>query len=290
MKTLSQTEHSPTQRRGKFPFFHRFQTRRYEHTSDYLLVMTACINPSTQLDERFKFKRTDPSLRLQDYKGALQYWLNYPDPRLGKILFIENSGYRLDAIQEVYQKYLSKADHPKEVEFISLDCNEIPDGLHYGYAELHMLDNGLSKSKLFLDCKYIIKVTGRLVFPKLGRLLNLLPKSYDVCVDCRRNSLFVSSRQEFVVTQLMIFSSEFYRNNIRNIKHKLTPEISHIEKVIYLELIKHKPSPNKILRWKINVDPVGYAAHSGSSYQTLSKYLASLMRSIARIFFPGWWF
>jgi hypothetical protein len=261
-----------------------------QESSSYLLVMTACVNPASQLDKRFNFQRIDPILRLQDYKEALQYWLNYSDPRITKILFIENSGYRLDEIQKFYQQYLKETDYPKEVEFISLNCNEIPTGVHYGYAELSMLDEGLSRSKLLPSCQYIIKVTGRLIFPSLSKLLNLLPKSYDLCVDCRRNSLFVKSKQEFIVTQLMIFSRQFYKANLENIKCKLSTETPHIERMLYLELIKYEDSPGKVLRWKINVDPVGYAAHSGNSYQSLNKYLASLIRYVARRLFPKWWF
>ena len=62
-----------------------------------------------------------------------------------KIVFIENTGYPLQALQDA----ASAADiYQKEVEFISLQCNDCPPGLTYGYPELTMLDVALPQSRL----------------------------------------------------------------------------------------------------------------------------------------------
>ena len=47
-------------------------------SNEYLLVMTACIDPSAG---HYRIDRADPAIRLLDYQQALRFWLSYPDPR-----------------------------------------------------------------------------------------------------------------------------------------------------------------------------------------------------------------
>lgn len=124
-------------------------------SNEYLLVMTACIDPGAG---HYRIDRADPDLRLSDYQHALRFWLAYPDPRTRRILFIENSGYPLDSLEAI-----AAAENPlhKEAEFISLHCNWYPETSHYGYAEMRMLDLGLQQSQLRRDTTHMIKVTGR---------------------------------------------------------------------------------------------------------------------------------
>ena len=66
-----------------------------QHTASpsYLLVMTATILPAANAGVR----RADPQLRLEDYKRALRYWLNYEHSAADRILLLENSGADLSA-------------------------------------------------------------------------------------------------------------------------------------------------------------------------------------------------
>ena len=81
----------------------------------YLLVMTACVDPS---QGEYRLNRADPTIRLEDYKTALRFWLQFPDKRIRNILFIENSNYPLDRL-----KSIAEHENPlkKNVEFIGLD-------------------------------------------------------------------------------------------------------------------------------------------------------------------------
>src|SRR5260221_4026412 len=145
----------------------------------YLLVMTACVDPS---QGNYRFSRADPTIRLEDYKTALRFWLQFPDKRIRNILFIENSNYPLDRL-----KSIAEHENPlkKNVEFIGLDCNWYPPGGHYGYAELRMLDLGLQLSRLRNATTQMIKISGRFKFPSPTRLLNSLPAEFDAVADAR---------------------------------------------------------------------------------------------------------
>jgi hypothetical protein len=66
----------------------------------------------------------------------------------------------------------SKTRSAAKSSFLSLPAREIPAGTNYGYAEMQTLDEGLALSKLRLATTHMIKVTGRLTFPALGKALD----------------------------------------------------------------------------------------------------------------------
>jgi hypothetical protein len=249
----------------------------------YLVVLTACIDPSTG---RHRVHRSDPAVRLGDYADGLRFWLGLADPRLSRVLFLDNSGYPLDKLAEV-----AAGDNPhrKQVELISMRCNECPEGVSYGYSELAMLDEGLGRSELAKECTHLIKATGRLRFPKIRRLLDRLPADFEFAVDARDNAWFVRSPQRFVTTQLMIFSRSFYEQHLRGIRDELSPEVPLIENLLFAKLMKYKGKAGAILRWPVSVDPVGRAAHWDKDYGSMKHRVRNLLRGVCRRVAPGWW-
>lgn len=251
----------------------------------YLLVMTACIDPSAG---QYQLHRNNPSTRLEDYKSALRYWLLYPDERIRKILFIENSNYPLDALKEI-----SLHDNPlgKEVEFVSLDCNWYPPGGHYGYAELRMLDLGLENSKLREQTTHMIKVSGRFKFPNLRRLLNKLPDNFDAVADTRAWRSFTKRHTHpNVTTQIILFKHDFYRKHLqRSYKDLETGGDTHMESIYYTKLAALKDTHNIRFRFPMNVSPVGQPAHRTKSYQHPSQMATDAVRGVVRRLFPAWW-
>lgn len=252
-------------------------------SSKYVILISACIDPS---NGSIEVSRSDPSIRLQDYISGLRFWLNIADRRLDKIVFIENSGYPLDALKEIAHN-----SNPlnKQVEFISLCCNDYPEGVHYGYAELNMIDEAFTLSKLLNESSYLIKATGRLTFPTISRLLDRLKDNFLFAVDCRNNNLFVPCPQVFVTTQLMIFSTSFYKNHLLDIKTGLSKDMICIEALIYNKLITFQSEKGAILRWSVNVDPSGYSSGWSKNYDSLKQKSINQARAICRILFPNWW-
>jgi len=250
-------------------------------SNKYVLVLTACISPVIT-----NFYRLDPRVRIKDYQNSLKFWLLNPDERLNKILFIENSGYDLSSIRALIETYNI---YNKEVEILQCDKNYIPEGFHYGYAELSMIDYALENSCLLKNSHYFIKVTGRLVFNDLSRLLDHLSYDYLFSVDFRNNTLFVKLPQRFVTTQLMIFNTSFYQGNFLNVKNELNKERRLIENLFYEKLIAYKNNNKCMLRWPINVDPTGHAGHWNKSYNSLKPMLINRIRSWCRVIFPRWW-
>lgn len=278
----------------------------------YLLVLTATIRPANLPG----IKRKDVQLRLNDYLTALRFWLSYPDPRLRKILFLENSGYDLSAIQHLVEG----SNSGKEVEIISVPGNNIPPGIGYGYGELEMLDQGLGRSELRKFTTHMVKVTGRLMFPTLTRLLDRLPLSYEIAVDCRHRGRFLmilerifkspgvskvnprtiskiirdamsEPSKPFTACQLMIYSHRFYDRYLRTSYHEMrTPYPRLIENLICDRLVPFEGQEGILLRWPINVEPYGFAGHAAKRYDSVHRILIRQTRGIMRRLAPNLWF
>lgn len=246
----------------------------------YAVLMTACVDPS---QGRIKVQRSDPKVRLEDYKQGLSFWLTLSDHRIRNIVFIENSGYPLDELQTV------AAGSDKLVEFISLCNNIYPANAHYGYAELAMIDEAFKRSKMLNDSPYFIKATGRLTFPHVTKLLNRLPDEYLFAVDCRNSRFTVVTPT--ASTPLMLFSTEFYRENLMGSSQELIAFSGYIEDSLYDKLAGFNGRPGAILRWPVNCSPVGHAAfwHKPKRYDSPQHKAMQAVRAVGRKVIPSWW-
>ena len=245
----------------------------------FLVVMTATITPA----EGVTLVRADPAVRKQDYLRALRFWLDQRDPRLGKILFLENSGAPLDDFEVL-------ADGSgKPVEFISVPPTPIPAGLHYDYAEVKMLEYGLARSELWKDSSIMIKATGRLRFPGIAELLDRLPGDLEIAVDCRNRGRLFGGKRGFVPTQLFLVGKEFYHSHIETCYERMTPT-DYLELLIYDELNALPKSRRRVLRWPVSVEPEGFAAHTSKQYNSPGRRAVVLVRKVLRTVAPWYWF
>jgi hypothetical protein len=254
--------------------------------NQYLLVMTACIDPGAG---HATLQRADPAVRRRDYEEALRFWLGYPDPRINRILFIENSGASLSSLEEIVRD-----ENPlgKEVEFVGLDCNWYPPGGHYCYAEMRMLDLGLEQSALARVTSHMIKATGRLKFPALSALLDRTADGVEAMADSRLwRTPFTRHAPPFVCTQIILFSHRFYRDHLAGACHELETGSDWIESLYFRKLYPlHRQSPlTVVMRFPCNVDPVGQPAHRLESYTDPRQQAVNAARAVLRRVAPWWW-
>lgn len=247
------------------------------------ILMTACIDPSAG---KIKVQRSDPEIRLKDYIIALEFWLNIDDARLRNIVFVDNSAYPLDSLIATASK---KNKFNKTIEFISLDCNDYPEGVHYGYGELKMIDSAFNRSKVLHSSSHFLKATGRLTFPDISKLLDYLSADQLFSVDCRRIPFLEKKYHSFVTTQLMIFSTNFYKENLIDLKSCLNKKMTHIESIFFERLIPFDGVDGVMLRWPINVNPVGEAAHWKKNYSSKKQRFYGIIRGYFRRLLPFFW-
>jgi hypothetical protein len=260
----------------------------------YLLVLTATVTPSAGV----QVQRNDPVTRRDDYTRGFRFWLKNADPRINRILFLENSGEDLTFLKEIVEEENIFA---KAVEFISTPHIAVPAGLHYGWGELKMLDYGLSQSRLVKETSHFIKATGRFTFPNISKLLDRTPTGCDVMVDCRipassyRNGLnlipaLLKRQGAGVTTQLTIFSHRFYQAHILGLVDTMRPfgYPGMMEPLLYDELIKMEHADGVYLRFPVNCDPSGVGASLGDVYDSKTRRAVRLLRAASRK--TGLWF
>jgi hypothetical protein len=248
----------------------------------YLLVMTATIIPAANAG----VKRADPQLRLEDYKKALRYWLAYPHPAADRILLLENSGADLAELRAI-----AADENPldKPVEILSVAGNTIPKGTNYGYTEMQMLDQGLALSKLREQTTHMIKVTGRLTFPALGKALDRIAKPFSLMIDCRK--LGFPRRGYDANTQLFVCSHDFYDQVLRDSRKEMnSTDVRLLEHLIFRKVIPFKGQPGIHLRFPCNVEPVGYSGFKSKSYNSPGLALTRAIRAVLRVVAPDYWF
>jgi hypothetical protein len=262
-------------------------------TPRYLLVMTATVTPAANA----QVKRFSPQVRLEDYKRALRYWLNYPHRVAERILFLENSGADLTELRTI-----AETENPaaKEVEFLALPKQEIPAGLNYGYTEMQMLDEGLALSKLRAATTHMVKVTGRLTFPALGKALDRISdriekragavrRPLELMIDCRK--LGFPRRGCDAQVQLFACSHGFYDRELRNAKSEMSSTgLRLLEQLTYHKVIPFKGRPGYFLRFPCNIDPVGVFGFKDRRYDSARSLIPRTIRAVLRVVAPGYWF
>lgn len=268
-----------------------------ETTISYTLVLTACIDPITSSKGKITVQRNNPKIRLEDYLKALKFWFNYQDLRIKKIIFIDNSGYSLDSLIE-----LAKRENiwQRKYEFISMNNNEVIDGLSYGYSEFKLVDEGLKRSSIIEDRDYILKSTGRYMYPNISKLLNKLPSKFLFVADSVdfysigfhkfKIVKFKSSRTN---VGLFIAQFRFYNDKLRKIYKDLVPfdwkEKAFIETWLFKITKPLCDNQNIILRFPCNCQPLGIGGNN-TNYSSLRHKIIESCRGIGRIIVPDFWF
>lgn len=146
----------------------------------HFLVMTATITPPPEAPG---LTRTDPGLRLDDYRAALAHYCGLIGGCIDGIVFAENSGSDLTALEQV-----AATVAPGKVEFLPIDArtNEPEGGRCFG--ESRILDAVMAGSALVADAgsgDLFWKVTGRYRVLNLPALIRTRPKSFDFYCDLR---------------------------------------------------------------------------------------------------------
>lgn len=251
----------------------------------YTLLITACISPNA---DNFKFNqhfRIDPQIRMEDYIRSFKYWLHYQEPLIVNLVFIENSGYDISPLKKMAEEY---NQFNRNIEYIQINATAIPKGIHYGYSELEMIDEAIKRSKLLHETPFFIKVTGRLFFPRLSKLIRTENTCFNFLADSR-DYAFGAKQKRYIVTTLLIIKFDFYKRKLLGVRHDMREGVSSHFETLYYNLLKPLSLKDKsiLLRFPFNVDPVGYGAHWNVNYNSVLKRVESTIRGIARVLLPS---
>ena len=234
---------------------------------------------------------TLPEQRQEDYIKSLKYYLtNHPLVR--KLIFIENSGWDLSQIKEVTKNN----PHQKQVEFISLNCNDFPRQYGKGFGECLLIEKGLEQSTLFQDVTHIAKITGRIYLENLTEVLLSIKKPFDCFCDYKdqgyklRRLWGQKTAGPHCDTRFLIFSKQFYSQQIKplHIRHQQQESGGFcIEAEFYRAIKKAEANSKVISRFSVEPKFSGVAGHfGGKDYDSNLEKTKYQIRSFSRVAVP----
>jgi len=244
-----------------------------------VILMTATIRPPA-------LPQSAAAVRLEEYRRALEFWLKHPDRRIRGVVFCDNSAASVESLRDS----AANDRNGRPVEFISGAHNTIPEGMHYGYAEIGIVDHALRESTLLRQADVFAKATGRLTFPNFTTLLDRLPQEFDCAIDYYRAPRHLRGTYR-ARTQLMLFSPKFYEDALLGTRHTMRVQgISHIEEAIpaVLKPEEHRDAARCIFRWPVECMPSGVGGN-GQRYDGLMYQAKSRVRGALRSVAPWWW-
>jgi hypothetical protein len=226
--------------------------------------------------------RPDPQVREEDYLACLRYYINN-HPRIRKLVFIENSNWPLDRLRTA----LDENPHGKDVEFISLNCNDFPRELGKSYGEFLLLERGFTASRLARDAHYLGKLTGRNFLMNLTQILARVREPFDLLCDMRDHGIYEMLGLPYcgrhADTRLLIFSHTFYDKEIRGRYVELNEGKGFFAENLIYRLAKHPPAGAIVLpRFPREPDFRGLAGHWSKDYGSAREVLKRKLRGATR--------
>jgi hypothetical protein len=253
---------------------------------EFVLLLTASINPKGMPG----VSQPDPEDRANTYLECLTYYLG-SDSRVRKIVVAENSGWPLDRFQELIALHNPTS---KEVELISLDYNNYPREKGKSYGELLLIDKALHASQLAKSSKYIGKMTGRNLLLNMTKVLEKIPRDFELFCDIRDHNFYqllgMSDCGHHCDSRFFVFTHQFHELHLRGAYSLLPFENGYTIEGLLYDLVKaHEDSEPIIKRFRVEPEYRGSAGHFmknklkdyGSSKEMVKRRIRSCSRRVA---------
>ena len=249
-----------------------------------LVLLTATITPPAGVPA---LERTDPADRLDDYRRALTFYLGLPGAAVDRIVFAENSGTDLRPLEEVVERI--GAD--KDAELLSFHGLDYPIEHGRGVGETRLIDTALERSRLLRalgEQELFWKVTGRLRFTNLDRLIASTPPNCDLYADFRRLP------RQWIDTRVVACTPGAFRDLfVSRLDLMRQDELdrqgySAPEERLFSELMAERANWRIVPRLRAEPLIEGYSGF-GDDYARPTRRLWSHTRGVIRKLAPGLW-
>jgi hypothetical protein len=177
-----------------------------------VLILTATITPPTGA---IKLARTDPKLRMSDYRKALSFYLpSLLDGTISSLIFADNSDSDMSELETLC------ATHgvSQKTEFISTHGLEDPPAYGRGFGEFKMLDDVMKNSRTIRELPSqanIWKLTGRYIIRNLEEVMRTRPPDADIYCHCRNIPM------RWIDLYVLCWNRDSYDEVLKNIFHSL---------------------------------------------------------------------
>jgi hypothetical protein len=246
------------------------------------LLLTASVRVNRGLAD---VTSPDAGEREAEYAATLRYLMR-EHPRVRKIVFAENSGWPLARLEQAV------ADNPwgKQVEFLQLDCNDFPGSLGKGYGEALLLDRAVAASRLAGTVRHIAKLTGRQRILNLTRLLEKVPRDFELLCDLRDHRLYERLRLPgagmYCDTRFFVFTRAFFDAHLRRLHEAPPPGELNLEAAYYQAVKARESDPGIICRFPVEPRYRGRAGHWHKDYGSPASRAKQSLRAAARLLLP----
>ena len=249
-----------------------------------LVLLTATITPPPGVPA---LARTDPTERLEDYRRALEFYIGLPESAVDRIVFAENSAGDLSPLERVVEGVAEG----KDVELVSIDGPDYPVQHGRGVGETRLIEAALSQSRLLRglgDDGRFWKITGRLRFTNLERLIATSPEACALYADFRRFPRPWVDTRVFACTPAAFRGLFVPRLDLMR-QDKLDRQgYSAPEQRLFRELLAERGRWRIVPRLRVEPAIQGYSGFD-EDYARPARRLWSGVRAIARKVIPGLW-
>lgn len=241
-----------------------------------ILLMTATITPR----DSPLLARTDPAVRLEDYRAALACYLPQVGTVLDGIVFVENSDSDVSSLAAAAQA----AGVGDRVEFIANYGIQSFPGRDRSFGESRLLDHAMSSSRLIAeagDDAVVWKVTGRYQVVNLRQMIATAPKRFDIYCDIRRRPLL------WCDLRLMAWTKRGYESALRDTPGRIGSD--PIEPAMYHHLMERDHGVRVVPRYRREPLVDGVRGWDNRHYSEGRARLKYLIRATARRVTPFIW-
>ena len=248
-----------------------------------ILLLPATVLPFPGMPHN---QRSDPRVRLSDYKTALTSYLSLPKGPPDEIFFVDNSGYALEELDVLGE--LAKATD-RRLRVLSItpslrDCKSKP------YGELDIQDQAhLAISSCNDDDAIVWKATGRLFVPNIQELMGSFEADAGLYCDLRQVPLIGNALggNPWFDMRLWAYRSGFYAEHLFDVKNRI-PLIDEL--AMYRHVCSLIASHEKLVpRFKIQPEFIGHCAANNSDYSAASVMFKNALRRFTRKCAPFIW-
>jgi hypothetical protein len=249
-----------------------------------LVLLTATITPPAGVPA---LARSEPADRLDDYERALAFYLGLPASVVDRVVFAENSASDLERLEHLVERH----GDGKEVELLSFYGLDYPVEHGRGVGETKLIGTALERSRLFAelgDEDLFWKVTGRLRFTNLERLIASTPASCSLYADFRRYPRPWIDTRVFACTPNAFRSLLLPRLDLMRQDELDRQGYSAPEERLFKELLAERTRWRIVPRLRVEPRIEGYSGFD-EDYARPTRRLWSSVRAVSRRLFPGLW-
>lgn len=245
-----------------------------------VLLLTATVTPPPGVPS---LQRTDPVLRLQDYKQAFEFYLPLIGTTFDSIVFAENSASDITPLRQLS----AKAKALTQVEFLSFNGLDHPASYGRGYGEFKLVDYAMEHAAFLQGDVCVWKCTGRYKVKNITDLVNARPAGADIY--CHFRNYPHPLCELFLLSFTTWGFSSVVKGSYARLRNDVIPGVHSNEEIGFRKLIESLPPSFKVVR-RFNRTPIVDARRGWDNTNFSGTWHPKIMlRRAARVLAPWVW-